>query len=253
MSWGSSAVEHRNGFAEGGGSNPTPQHRLILSGHQPCYLPSIHLFSKIALSDHFMFVGHCDYEPRSWHSRNHIRGNKDRVIVLSVPVVHKSGPSINEKLIDGYRWKDHQLKTIEYTYAKRPYFWEYYSPLREVLLGSQATLGALNIDLIRLLCEQLDIKTELHYSEHYDIQGHKTAMLVEMCDRLKATDYLSSDGERDYVEPQEMNGYAHHYIKFEHPVYDQGHKTFMPNLSVIDLLFNVGPGAAKLVHEAGNL
>src|SRR5690348_5767727 len=50
--------------------------RMILSGHQPVYLPSILLFSKIAHSDAFMWVGHCQASPGTWHNRNQIRNAK---------------------------------------------------------------------------------------------------------------------------------------------------------------------------------
>jgi hypothetical protein len=45
-----------------------------LSGHQP-----------IALSRQFVFVPHCDYQPKSWHSHNYIRGTA-KPLNLSVPV-----------------------------------------------------------------------------------------------------------------------------------------------------------------------
>ena len=48
---------------------------MILSGHQPVYLPGIQLFNKIALSDKFMFVGHCAFEDGSWHNRNRWYGS----------------------------------------------------------------------------------------------------------------------------------------------------------------------------------
>ena len=47
---------------------------VILSGHQPVYLPGIVVLTKIALSDACMLVGHCQFQNKSWHSRNYIRG-----------------------------------------------------------------------------------------------------------------------------------------------------------------------------------
>ena len=58
---------------------------MILSGHQPVYLPGIILFSKMALSDQFMYVGHVQFSPKSWQQRNRIALNGQEH-VLSVPV-----------------------------------------------------------------------------------------------------------------------------------------------------------------------
>ena len=45
---------------------------MILSGHQPVFLPGIILFNKMALSDQFMYVGHVQFSPKSWQQRNRI-------------------------------------------------------------------------------------------------------------------------------------------------------------------------------------
>lgn len=46
---------------------------MILSGHQPGYLPFIGLFHKIAISDTFIFVDGVQLEKKSWQTRNRIR------------------------------------------------------------------------------------------------------------------------------------------------------------------------------------
>jgi len=48
-------------------------------------------------------------------------------------------------------------------------------------------------------------------------------------------------------------GLGHHWQLFEHPVYPQGRTPFMPHLSIIDLLFNVGPDAAEIVRSCGRV
>jgi hypothetical protein len=237
--------------SEVAGSNPRPQHQ-ILSAHQPVYLPGIIIMAKIALSDDFMWVGHCDYQPRSWHSRNYIRGYKS-IVTLSVPVVKSSGPSINEKRIDGVLWKDHHLRSLAHNYRKRPFFKDYFPELEAVLLMPHTSLANLNISLAHLFCHWLNIETQIHYSENWNISGRKTAMLVDMCQKMKATDYLSSPGERAYVNIQEMNGYAHHFLKFTHPIYEQGYRDFAPDLSVIDLIFNCGPESGDIVKRCASV
>src|SRR5690349_17402199 len=113
MSWGSSVREHPLCKREVGGSTPSPS--TILSGHQPVYLPGIIYFNKIAQSDFHMFVGHCDYQPRSWHTRNYISNGRGGKTMLVVPV--HAGESINETIpLPDSHWRDKHLRSIEVAY-----------------------------------------------------------------------------------------------------------------------------------------
>lgn len=232
---------------------------MIISGHQPVYLPGIIVMAKMALVDQWCWVGHCDYQHRSWQSHNFIRGFGNP-LKLIVPVRKSySGNSINETLVlsakeDGWRTK--HLNSIKHIYGKRPHFDEYYPELEAALLMPCEKLGELNIGLANLLCHWLDIQTPTHKSEDYKIgnyPGNGTLMLAEMCEKLEAKHYLSSPGEAAYVKPELMNGFAHSYIKFTHPEYEQGYRSFMPNLSVIDLVFNCGPQSGDIVRSAATI
>lgn len=217
-----------------------------LSGHQPVYLPGIIFFDKLAKSDGFMFVGHCDYQPKSWQSHNFIRQG-DNQLMLSVPV-HKAD-SINATAPMENGWRRKHLASITHAYGKRPFFDLYFDDLRKLLVGE--TLSDLNCGLIRWIAGVLGITTPILDSRDFQITGHKTDMLISMCGATGALGYLSSPGERSYVDQGQMKaaGLSHRFQEFNHPVYDQGRK-FIPNLSVIDLLFNCGPASVDIVRGA---
>ena len=61
---------------------------MILTAHQPVYLPWLGLFHKIALSDTFVFFDEVQYLPKDWMNRNKIK-TKDGEIWLTVPVLRK--------------------------------------------------------------------------------------------------------------------------------------------------------------------
>jgi hypothetical protein len=79
-------------------------------------------------------------------------------------------------------------------------------------------------------------------------------MLISMCHAVGASQYLSNEGSRDYVDEAEMAqaGILHSWQIFTHAVYNQG-GAFMENMSAIDLLFNVGPESAELVRNCGRI
>lgn len=227
---------------------------MRLSGHQPVYLPGIIVFTKIALSDAFMYVPHCQFVSKSWHSRNYIRGVNDQPIMLTVPIEKSMGQSIAETKIMEGNWRRKHVETIKQVYRHRPYFADYFSLLSFIIQEADDLCG-LNMRLMAQIIAWLGLKTKCVDSRQYGIAGSKTAMLISMCYAVKADEYLSNPGET-YVDRGAMAAYgiAHHFLKFTHPVYDQGpNKEFLPNLSIIDLLFNCGPEAARIVKNAGNI
>lgn len=229
--------------------------RLVLSGHQPAYLPGILLLNKIALSDMFMFVGHCQYVKKSWHARNRIR-LADRELWLTIPV-KTSGhfdQAINETFMVNEVWKRKHLGSIRQAYLKAPFFRDYYPELEEKLLAHSGSLGDLNIGIIKMILDWLKIETPVVDSRDYEIRGAKTDMLISMCKAVGADHYLSNEGSRDYVNEERMaeSGIQHCWQIFEHPRYTQA-GAFMPNMSVIDLIFNVGPEAHKYVVGCGRI
>lgn len=229
---------------------------MILSGHQPVYLPSLHLFSKIALSDKFMFVGHCQFVNKSWHSRNNIRG-ANQMLTLTVPIRKAGhfGQSISEMEIDGAHWKRKHLGSIRGAYQKRPFFKDYFPTLEELINRPWKNLGELNIALIIQFLDWLKIETPLLYSEDQGITGQKTDMLISMCGAVDADHYLSNEGARAYVDEKQLSeaGISHCWQGFSHPLYDQG-TDFMENLSVIDCLFNIGAAQCReLILAAGSI
>ncbi len=224
---------------------------MILSGHQPVYLPGIILFNKIALSDAFMFVGHCQYTPKSWHSRNYIAGQSKP---LTVPV-HK-GPSINETMVAGHHWCGKHLKSIELAYSRYPFFDEYFHIFQTLLTNRYETLGQLNMALIIVLMNYLGLGSKKLITDSSKITGRKTDMLISMCKAAGADEYLSNEGSRDYVDEELLaaNGIKHRWQKFKDP--DYGQKRLVIDgkeqpLSVLDLLFSKGPEAGKIVRGAG--
>ena len=122
---------------------------MLLSGHQPVYLPGIILLNKIAISDAFMFVGHCQNVVNSWHTRNKVRV-EDRFAYISIPVIraNRFGQSINQTEMAHMHWRRKHLRTIECTYSKRPFFDDYFPKLQSLLMQNWKTLGEMDMALI---------------------------------------------------------------------------------------------------------
>lgn len=227
-----------------------------ISTHQPVYLPSAMLFNKIALSDMFLFLSHVQFEPRSWQQRNCIR-NGDEAIFLTVPVCkkgHRFQPINEVGITIDSDWRAKHLKSIQHSYSGRPFFRQYFPQLEALLMRDWRLLCDLNIALIKQILDWLEIRTPLLDSRDYALDGKGNEMLISLCKALGADHYVSNIGSAAYIDEAMFAraGIAHQWQKFEFPVYQQG-AAFLDRLSVIDLLFNLGPASHDVVLQAGTI
>ena len=61
---------------------------LIISGHQPTYLPWLGLFHKFSLCDKFVFMDTVKYLDGDWNNRNKIKTSQSP-LYLTVPINKK--------------------------------------------------------------------------------------------------------------------------------------------------------------------
>jgi len=96
---------------------------MVLTAHQPVYLPWLGLLHKIALADLFCFFDIVQYQRKDFNNRNKIN-TSNGPIWLTVPV--KSSGRLNSvindiEIIDN-DWKKNHLLSIELNYKKTKYF-----------------------------------------------------------------------------------------------------------------------------------
>ena len=133
---------------------------MILSVHQPQYLPWLGYFDKIDKSDGFVFLDNVQYKHREFQNRNKIRVNlqtpgwclKWEGIWLSVPVVYKghSRERIGQVLIDnGSDWQRKHWGSLKSAYSAAPFFKEPSAFFEEVYSRRWERLADLNIHFIK--------------------------------------------------------------------------------------------------------
>ncbi|MDO8592402.1 MAG: WbqC family protein [bacterium] len=227
---------------------------MILSGHQPEYLPYLGFIHKIAKAGQFILVDHVQYLEKSFQNSNRIRTapGQEGFTWLIVPVKShgRRYQKINEVEIDNsVAWGKKHWKTIYLNYKKAPFFDNYQEFFEKLYLKKWDKLVDLNETIIYYLVEKLGVKTPIVRSSDYDFKEKKNDLLIEMCKKLKAGAYLSGQGAKCYVDEEKFkkNGLNHIFSDFKHPTYLQRFKPFAANLSVIDLLFNCGPESLNII------
>jgi len=108
---------------------------MVISVHQPQYIPWLGYFDKIAHSDIFVILDNVQYKSREFQNRNRIR-TRTGWIWLTVPVVTKDGSRIKIKdaMIDNTMpWQRKHIGNIKEWYASAPYFKEYFPFFEQTL------------------------------------------------------------------------------------------------------------------------
>lgn len=217
--------------------------------HQPNFVPWIGYFHKILKSDVFIFLDHVEYTRRSFINRNRIKGPTGAKW-LTVPVSFKNKPSILVVQINNnLDWKRNHLSTFKAFYGKAEHFEEIYSILEEIYEKKWVYLAEFNKALIKEISSLLDLHTEFVDSHTLHPREKKMGLIIELCTKVNANIYFSGKGAIKYQDPKvfEEHGIKLVYQEFEHPVYPQRFGEFISNLSILDMLFNVGIDESKKI------
>ena len=84
----------------------------------------------------------------------------------------------------------------------------------------------------------------------YQLVDGKTERLVEICRQAGATTYLSGPAARSYIEPEIFQAAGVELVYFDYDGYPEYPQLFPPFdhfVSILDLLFNEGPHAARFM------
>ena len=186
------------------------------------YLPPIEYFAIILQSGVWKIENHEHYIKQSYRNRcNIITANG--LLNLSIPVNKVDG---NHTLTKDIRisylsnWQSNHWRAIESAYNKSPFFLYYRDDLEKFYKQSYELLIDYNTELLKFILKKLGISTEINFTEDF--------LPINQ----------SENDERYSIHPKLSKGnviYPHYYQVFEEK------HGFIPNVSIVDLLFNEGP------------
>jgi len=223
---------------------------------QPTFLPWLGYFALLDRVDEFVFFDHVQFEKRSWQQRNKIRTH-DGEMWLSVPVSNKGKreQSIRdtEIMYDGKRSPLTKLmSSIEMNYKNTPFYSHYADDLNSFFMQEPEKINDLNQNIISWICQKLDINTPCIQSSNLNVSGTKADLLVNICRKRNATNYISPPGSKVYLDESsafESAGITISYFDYNHPKYAQLHGDFLPYMCILDLIFNAGPSSAEIIRS----
>jgi hypothetical protein len=168
-----------------------------------------------------------NYLKQTWRNRYDILGANGK-LTLTVPVLGQKGAKIPTKEIyidNQLLWQRNHLRSIIAAYGSSPYFEHYIDQISSVFSKKYDLLIDFNQEAARILWEILQVKEPIIYSKHY-IEKDNSAIDL-----------------RPYFKPARFK-----LIKKETTSYLQTFAdkfNFIPNLSILDMVFNLGPEVSE--------
>lgn len=212
----------------------------VAAVHQPNYIPWLGYFDKVAKADVFVILDDVQFSKGDYTNRNQIKMPQG-AHYLTIPC-SAGGMLIKDIPLDAGDWVGEHLKTIQRSYSRTPHYGEYAGELESLYRREFKKLVDFNLRLLTWLFEKFQIKTEVVLSSDLGTSTSSSQKLADICLKVGADTYLSGEGGKEYVDADVFKkaGVGLIYQKFTHPVYRQCFGDFIPNLSALDYLFNVG-------------
>jgi hypothetical protein len=229
---------------------------MILVDHQTSYLPWLGFFHRLSLADKYINFDQVQYSPRNWINRNRIKV-KDRFQWLTIPILssgHRGKVVADMEINNQTRWREKHWGTIQHAYKKSPYFNEYAGFFEDLYKMEWQYLIDINEYMLKWFVKTLGITIELDDAVNYKFIGSKSDLILDMCKQLNTDIYIFGGEGKNYADIKsfEKENIKTYFQEYKHPEYNQRFGKFIPNLSIIDLLFNEGPKSLEIIKN-GNV
>jgi len=188
------------------------------------YLGPIQYYAVLAKNESVLIENFEHFIKQTYRNRTVIYGANGRLNLI-VPTVHEGERRAMKTVRISYHedWQKLHWKSLESAYRSSPFFEYYEDDLAPLIKKKHTYLIDLNMAMLNFLLKELDITLKLNFTDSY-------------CEHTEGF----SDQRGAFIpsfEIDEKLGLARYQQVFE-----SRHK-FISNLSILDLLFNLGPAA----------
>lgn len=191
------------------------------------YLAPIQYYSKLKNNNTCLIEHHENFQKQTYRSRCEIY-SPNGLLTLSIPLVKRNHRQTMKdmKISYDYNWQNLHWRSMESSYRRSPFFEYYEDDLLPFYEKKQEYLIDLNEEIQQLILSLLKLKCNYTFTSEYKAE------------------YPDAIDFRNSIAPKENKDIDK---SFQPPVYTQVFEArhgFIPNLSIVDLLFNQGPRAS---------
>lgn len=195
----------------------------------PSYFPSIEQMAAVAQADSVVWEVEDNYQKQTYRNRAFI-AHSNGILLLNVPIKHnKEGKRQKAKDVlveNDFPWQEKHWKSLQSAYRTSPFFEFYEDDLKHLFTNPVDGLLAHNLEIYETLSELIGIEVKTSNTQVYEKQPEEKDLRY-----LINSKRISTYQTEPYTQVLEAN------------------HGFLPNLSVLDLLFNEGPNALEYLER----
>ena len=213
---------------------------------QTTYFGPVQWYQKLKRYDHCVIEQYDSYQKQTYRNRCVIAtANGLQALTVPVEVGGKKEEVREVRISDHNQWRRVHWNALQSAYSESPFFEYYADDIRPFFEQKYEFLIDFNEAIRQKMCELLDIETSVSYSSGFRVQG-SGFMVQGSWFRVQGSGFrVQGSGFRDFREvihakhPQEDPEFQprSYWQVFQHRY------GFQPNLSILDLLFCMGPEA----------
>lgn len=196
------------------------------------YLPCLEYFTCLMQAGNAILESRENFQKQTLRNRCYVK-TANGTEMLTVPLIRPAGKiQIRDIRIDyGQMWQKKHWRCLTSAYSNSPFF-EYYAPdFLKVFESRPAYLFDLNLHLLTLCLELLKVKIEFSHNLSYDPKPK----------------YPVFDARSCITDKKNVNRYQFYQ---PYPYYQTFGNDFSENLSIADLIFNMGPEASEVLRNS---
>ncbi len=194
------------------------------------YFGSIAQYCAIAQSDSVIFEHQDNYQKQTYRNRTYIYGANGKLL-LTVPIKHigKTGKQLyrDVRIENEFQWQMLHWKSLQSAYRTSPYFEYYEDDLIHLFEKRKEFLLDFNYECLEVVCDCLQLDT-----------AYKKTKIYQKTPEGFADGRILVNAKKEKVYKLDS------YIQ----VFSNKHG-FIPNLCVLDLLFNEGTSALTYLEN----
>lgn len=213
---------------------------------QPYFFPYMGYFQLIAASDVFVLHDDVQYIKGGWVNRNRILLNgESRMITFPVQKDAYELPINARRYVDDQQARKDIINLIKQAYAKAPCYRQVFPLLDELLMFEDRNVARFNENLIRRIADFIGLGCKIITSSGMEKDDSLAgeSRVLDMCKRLGATDYINPQGGQSLYDTATFRnaGIDLRFLFMRPAPYTQRAADFVPYLSIIDGLMELGP------------
>ena len=210
---------------------------------QPRFFPGLHYLHRMLVADVFVILDTVQFTPRHEENRAKLKSPQGAQWLTAPVRKHNREQTILETKIDNsQRWQRKAMNTLTALYGKTPLFRDYADAVSSILETPHETLSQLDQASWQPALQSLGVSCQFVNASELRASGNGPQLLLNICKQLKASVYLSGALGKDYLDTAAFaaEGVSVKFHHYAYPVYAQRFGEFVPFLSYLDMLFNVG-------------